>query len=176
VNKCPTCESQIKAEEDHNCIQSLVQRFEKIDEINSVLKQKILRTEKKSNMVTVSLFKNLEIPLHGLTVIFAHPSVSPTRALIQKHENIKGVPLGASAIIVNFLLTDLNLRRDYAHMFIYQEGNDQNKTNLTNKFMVGPHPLPPFGMSTEVTLPWVDHDRSKNSIILEVWPHGEKPS
>jgi len=50
-------------------------------------------------------------------------------------------------------LTDLNIRREYGSLHVYQAGSP-TKVDLTNFFFVGPTPLPPFGQCTEIIMPW----------------------
>ena len=70
-------------------------------------------------------------------------------------ESVVGLPANTRAVILNFSLTDLNLRRAYGSLVVYQAGSPA-KVDLTNFFFVGPLPLPPFGLGTEVILPWDD--------------------
>ena len=64
-----------------------------------------------------------------------------------------GLPPNTRNIILKWGLTDLNLRRDYASLHVYQAGS-QGKIDLTNFFFVGPCNLPTFGQMTELIMPW----------------------
>jgi len=68
-------------------------------------------------------------------------------------EAVTGLPANTRAIILRFGLTDVNLRRDYASLLVYQAGSPA-KVDLTNFFFVGPAPVPSFGQSSEILMPW----------------------
>ena len=78
----------------------------------------------------------------------------------QLSEEVVGLPPRTRNIILKWGLTDLNLRRDYASLYVYQAGA-QGKIDLTNYFFVGPNRLPPFGQMTEVIMPWDEDLESK---------------
>ena len=68
-------------------------------------------------------------------------------------EQVAGLPANTRTVILKFGLTDLNARRDYASLVIYQAGSPA-RVDLTNHFFVGPQPLPTFGQMTEIIMPW----------------------
>jgi len=75
-----------------------------------------------------------------------------------------GLPANTRNILLKWGLTDLNIRRDYASLHVYQAGS-QAKIDLTNYFFVGPNRLPPFGQMTEMIMPWDQNLEAK--LIVE---------
>lgn len=64
-----------------------------------------------------------------------------------------GLPPNTRTVILRFGLTDMNVRRDYSKLTVYQMGSPA-KIDLTNHFFAGPHQLPTFGSVIEVVMPW----------------------
>lgn len=50
----------------------------------------------------------------------------------------------------------MNIRRHYSALHVYQkDAKDPSKfVDLTHHFYIGPFPIPSFGSSVEVLLPW----------------------
>ena len=78
-----------------------------------------------------------------------------------------GLPANTRVIILRFGLTDLNVRRDYLTLSVGQAGSP-TKVDLTNHFYVGPQPLPPFGQSTEIIMPWDSNLDAKLVVEFQV--------
>ena len=65
------------------------------------------------------------------------------------------VPEGVRALIVRFALTDINVRRLFWTMSLYQVGVSKSAAvDLSSLFYIGPSPVPSFGTATEIIMPW----------------------
>ena len=65
------------------------------------------------------------------------------------------MPQGAKGLIVRFALTDVNVRRLYRQIVLAQSGvSNESQVDVSNFFYIGPHPLPSFGIASEVLVPW----------------------
>lgn len=84
-------------------------------------------------------------------------------------EEVVGLPKNTSSIFLKFGLTDLNVRRDYVSLVVYQPGSE-SKMDLTNNFFAGPQYLPPFGLMTELLMPWDDNLEQKVVVEFQVNP------
>lgn len=79
------------------------------------------------------------------------------------------MPANTRALILRFSLTDINLRRDYASLVVYQAGS-LARIDLTNFFFVGHGPMPPFGTSSEILMPWDEKLEAKIVVEFQVAP------
>ena len=84
-------------------------------------------------------------------------------------ENVVGLPENTRSVIIKFGLTDMNVRRDYASLVMYQVGSS-SKLDLTNYFFVGPERMPVFGQTTEIMMPWDMSCEQKLCIEFQVAP------
>ena len=80
-------------------------------------------------------------------------------------EELNDLPNGVKALILKFALSDINVRRLYHSMVIAQE-ESATLVDLSNYFYVGMHPVPPFGMTTEIILPW--EDKKPHNLLLSI--------
>ena len=98
--------------------------------------------------------------LPGLSQIKFNPSEGWHQTV---SESVQGLPPNTRALILRFGLTDLNVRREYGSLVVYQAGS-QARIDLTNFFIVGHAPLPAFGQSSEIIMPW-DEDLDQTLIV-----------
>jgi len=68
----------------------------------------------------------------------------------------KELPPQVTSLTIKFSLSNVNIRRRYSRLAVNQGGAPGESTELTDYFMLGPNPVPVFGLSTEVTIPWND--------------------
>ena len=68
-------------------------------------------------------------------------------------QELTNLPNEPQALIVKFSLTDINIRRDYEKLTMCQIGAAE-AVDLTHYFYLGPYPVPGFGSTVEVIVPW----------------------
>jgi len=146
VIRCDKCEVIKVNDEEHDCITSMaakcnvleeriIKTAQKLDHELEKAERKRLDEEKGTQLV------RFDIALPSLSQIKFNPQYGWNQSL---SEDVAGLPANTRAIIVRFGLTDLNIRREYGSLHVYQAGSP-TKVDLTNFFFVGPQPLPPFG-------------------------------
>ena len=124
---------------------------EKLTFVSQKLDLELERAERKrlANDKGTQLVRH-ELMLPGLSQIKFDAREGWHQTLSQP---VAGLPPFTRALILRFGLTDLNVRREYGSLVLYQAGS-KARIDLTNFFIVGHAPLPPFGQSSEIIMPW----------------------
>lgn len=124
----------LKDDEDHDCIKSLKDRFELVEQRLLAISSKVEFNHKEIMTDKTTHIARHDIELPSLRSLSFDPKFGLGKVVLV--ENVEDLPHNTRALIVKFSLTDINLRRHYTSLTI-QQGKSSNVVDLTNYFMVG---------------------------------------
>ena len=148
VARCEKCDAVKPKDGDCDCIKTMAAKYEhlcqKLAQVSKLLDKEIRRNEQQKNE-PASTLSRCDIQITEFAQMRPQYYSAVTDGFIKRIcGQVQGLPLSTTSIVLRFGLNDMNIRREYTSLVVYQSGS-QDRVDITNLFMVGPQQLPRFG-------------------------------